>query len=167
MSVKEHIISTLRATGRENIEMVIAYMTNKGFFTVSCRRHHHYPSGLADHAWQTYLIAQKEQEEYLRLHPTEPVLDQNSIAICALLHDFCDCRGMHHLHGHGGRSAGMLNNLELQLTDDEYLAIRFHMSLRRHTTHPRYDDARHCHLRNIIHNADGKSAGMHSGSEIV
>ena len=57
MTVKEKIIGTLRATGRENIEQVIEYMGNNGFFTKSCHRHHHYRGGLADHAWQTYQIA--------------------------------------------------------------------------------------------------------------
>lgn len=32
MTVKEKIIGTLRATGRENIEQVIDYMENNGFF---------------------------------------------------------------------------------------------------------------------------------------
>ena len=46
MTVKEKIIGTLRATGRENIEQVIDYMENNGFFTKSCHRHHHYRGGL-------------------------------------------------------------------------------------------------------------------------
>ena len=166
MTVKEHIIDTLRATGRENIEKVIAYMTDNGFFSAQCHRHHYYQGGLADHAWQTYLLSQKKQEEYLRSHPSELVLSEESIAICALLHDFCDCHGMHHIHGHGARSAEMLHQLGLHLTDEEFLAIRFHMSLKRHKNDPHYNDARHCRLRNIIHKADGESAKMHRGSEI-
>lgn len=167
MTVKECIISTLRATGRENMEKVIAYMTDRGFFSAQCHHHHRYPGGLADHAWQTYLLAKKAQEEDIRLHPSVPTLDEGSIAICALLHDFCNCHGMYHIHRHGWRSARMLKELGLCLTDDEYLAIRFHMSLKGHTKDPRYDDARHCHLRYIIHNADGKSARMYKGSEII
>ena len=166
MTVKEQIISTLRATNRENIEEVIAYMEKNGFFTRGCHRHHHYYGGLADHAWQTYQFAQKADEEYHRLHPNAPVVDKDSLAICAILHDFCNCHGMHHIHCHGRRSAGMLKELGFHLTSDEFLAIRFHMSLKRHVGHPLYENAKHCHLRHIVHEADGKSAKMYKGSEI-
>ena len=73
MTVKEKIIGTLRATGRENIEQVIEYMGNNGFFTKSCHRHHHYRGGLADHAWQTYQIP-------LQNNPNG--IDEQSIALC-------------------------------------------------------------------------------------
>ena len=111
MTVKEKIIGTLRATGRENIEQVIEYMENNGFFTKSCHRHHHYRGGLADHAWQTYQIA-------LQNNPNG--IDEQSIAICALLHDFCNCGGMTDQVGHGRRSAGMLKELRLHLSHDEF-----------------------------------------------
>ena len=166
MTVKERIISTLRATGRENIENVITYMTERGFFSVGCHHHHKYQGGLADHAWQTYQLAVKAQEENLKQHPYASALDDGSLAICALLHDFCDCHGMHHIHRHGSRSAAMLKELGVHLTSDEFLAIRFHMSLKRHAGHPLYENAKHCHLRYIIHEADGKSAKMYKGSEI-
>ena len=116
MTVKEKIIGTLRATGRENIEQVIDYMENNGFFTKSCHRHHHYRGGLADHAWQTYQIA-------LQNNPNG--IDEQSIAICALLHDFCNCGGMTDQVGHGRRSAGMLKELGLHLSHDEFLACVF------------------------------------------
>ena len=147
MEVKEKIIETLRNTKRENIETVISYMENNKFFEVGCHRHHKYQGGLADHAWQTYQLAKQA-----------PLLDPNSLAICALLHDFCNCSGMPHIKGHGYRSAEMLKELGFHLSQEEFLAIRFHMSLKDKKNHPLYENACHCHLRFIVHNADGLSA---------
>ena len=157
MNVKEQIIGTLRATGRENIEQVIDYMENYGFFTKSCHRHHRYRGGLADHAWQTYQIA---------LERNTQGFDEQSIAICALLHDFCNCVGPFTITGHGQRSAGMLKALGLHLSYDEFLAVRFHMSLRAHISHPCYNDARRCALRRLIHTADHESAKKRTGVEL-
>lgn len=166
MTTKELIISTLRATGRENMENVIGYMESNGFFSRHCHRHHHYLGGLADHAWQTYQVALALEAERMEKNPSLQPADKDSLAICALLHDFCDCHGMHHIRHHGQRSAGMLKELGLHLSAEEFLAIRFHMSLRRHVHHPLYENARHCHLRFVVHCADGRSAAIGKGIEI-
>ena len=165
MDIKERIIETLRSTKRENIESVISYMENHHFFDRGCHNHHKYDGGLADHAWQTYQFAKQLEAENKRLHPNVPLLDPDSLAICALLHDFCDCNGMHHIRNHGSRSAKMLKELGFHLSQDEFLAIRFHMSLEKHKDHPLYEAACHCHLRFIVHNADGKSAKINRGFE--
>ena len=60
-----------------------------------------------------------------------------------------------HIKGHGYRSAEMLKELGFHLSQDEFLAIRFHMSLKDKKNHPLYENACHCHLRFIVHNADG------------
>ena len=78
--------------------------------------------------------------------------------ISLTLRDFCNCRGMRHIKGHGRRSAMMLKELGFHLSQEEFLAIRFHMSLKDKRSHPLYDDALHCHLRHIVHKADVKSA---------
>lgn len=164
--VKKAIIDTLRATQRKNIEKVIEHMEGNGFFTYHCHRHHHYDGGLADHAWQTYQIALRIEKEYAKHNPDAPKLDRDSIAIACLLHDFCGCSGMPEIRkAHGLRSVVMLLELGLKLTDEEYLAIRFHMSLRNKDDHPLYKDALHCRLRKLVHYSDGKSAGMHSGCD--
>ena len=73
---------------------------------------------------------------------------------------------MHHIEGHGYRSAMMLKELGIHLCQDEYLTIRFHMSLKDKKDHPLYEAACHCHLRFIVHNADGKSADMYKGADV-
>lgn len=166
MEIRELIIETLRSTQRENIGSVISYMENHEFFTRGCHGHHKYNGGLADHAWQTYQFAKQLEAENKRLHPNVPLLDANSLAICTLLHDFCDCEGMPHIEGHGYRSAMMLKELGFYLSQDEFLAIRFHMSLKDKKKHFLYEAAYHCHLRFITHNADCKSADKYKGAYI-
>lgn len=167
-NVKQAIIDRLRATKRENIETVIDYMEKHGFFSYHCHRHHHYDGGLADHAWQTYQIAQRLDAERCASNPNAQKLNEDSIAICTLLHDFCDCSGMRDLFSrgkHGIRSAVMLLELGFHLSPDEYLAIRFHMSLKDKESHTLYDDAKKNQLRYIVHKADGISAHLHNGCE--
>ena len=159
METRNHIIETLRATGRENIENVINYMDSHGYFTASCHKHHRYDGGMADHAWQTYRFAKKIAEA-VQACSTSLSINPDSIAICALLHDFCDCHGMHHHAGHGQRSAAMLKELGLHLSAEEFLAIRFHMRLCTHEDHPLYQDAKRCKLRTIIHTSDNLSSSL-------
>ena len=166
--VKQAIIDRLRATKRENIETEIDKMEKHGFFSYHCHRHHHYDGGLADHAWLTYQIAQRLDAERCASNPNAQKLNEDSIAICTLLHDFCDCSGMRDLFSrgkHGIRSAVMLLELGFHLSPDEYLAIRFHMSLKDKESHPIYDDAKKSQLRYIVHKADGISAHLHIGCE--
>ena len=163
--VKQAIINRLRATKRENIEKVINYMEKNGFFSYHCHRHHHYDGGLADHAWQTYQIALRLDTERCKSNPNAPKLDEDSMAICTLLHDFCDCSGMRYITGHGRRSAKMLKEIGFKLTQEEFLAIRFHMSLKGKEDNPLYDDAKRNQLRYIVHKADGLSAHLHNGSD--
>lgn len=69
MNLKQTIIERLLATKRENIEKVIDYMENNGFFTYHCHRHHHYAGGLAEHSWQTYQIALRLDAERCANNP--------------------------------------------------------------------------------------------------
>lgn len=164
-NVKQAIIDRLRATKRENIEIVIDYMEKHGFFTYHCHRHHHYDGGLADHAWQTYQITLRLDAERCTNDSNAKKLDEDSIAIAAILHDLCDCSGLRDIIGHGRRSAKILKEIGFKLTQEEFLAIRFHMSLKGKESHPLYDDAKRSQLRYIVHNADGISAHLHDGYE--
>ena len=164
--VKQAIIDRLRATKRENIETVIDYMEKHGFFTYHCHRHHHYYGGLADHAWQTYQVAMRLNAERCASNPNAQKLDEDSIAICALLHDLCDCTGLREISGHGRRSAKLLKELGFKLSQEEFLAVRFHMGLSKKKSHPLYEDAKRCELSRLIHKADGISASFQKGYAI-
>ena len=165
-NVKENILTTLRSMKREHMNDVIKYMQKHGFFDRGSHRHHCYKGGLADHAWQSFLYAKEAEEENCKNNPNHKMVNMESLALCCLLHDFCDCSGMKKLGGHGLRSAMMLTELGLHLSKEEFLAIRFHMNLKTHKDHPLYNDACHCHLRYIVHQADGLSAHSHRGNSI-
>lgn len=154
LDVKKCIVDRLIETRRENIQSVIDYMEKHGFFRYHCHGHHRYEGGLADHAWQTYQIAMQSESSGL---------DSDSIAIASLLHDLCDCSGMRDITGHGRRSAKILKQLGFKLTHDEFLAIRFHMSLRNKESHHLYGDALASQLRYLVHKSDGKSAKCSTG----
>lgn len=162
-NVKQAIIDRLSLTKRSNMLNLFNYMSKNGFFTYRCHRHHRYVGGLADHAWQTYQIAWRLNAENRAKNPNAPILDEDSIAIAALLHDFCNCSGLHDITGHGRRSAKMLKEIGFMLTEEESLAVRFHMSLKNKKNHPLYDDAKRSQLRYLIHKADGISAKLHKG----
>lgn len=163
MDVKQAIIDRLRATKRENIETVLDFMKKNGFFTYHCHRHHHYYGGLADHAWQTYQIALRLYAENCAKNPNAPILDEDSIAIAALLHDICDCSGLDGIKGHTLRSAVILLEMGLPLSTDEYLAVRFHMNLEKKKYHALYFKAKNNQLRELITKADHTSAKLSKG----
>lgn len=162
-NVKQAIINRFLETRRNNILVLFNYMNKNGFFTYHCHGHHQYEGGLADHAWQTYQIAWRLNAENHVKNPNAPILDEDSIAIAALLHDFCDCSGLRDITGHGRRSAKMLKEIGFILTEEEFLAVRFHMSLKGKESHPLYDNAKRSQLRYLIHQADKISAQLRKG----
>ena len=165
-NVKQAIIDRLRATKRAHIDAVIDYMEKSRFFTYHCHSHHHYDGGLADHAWQTYQIALRLNAESRVANPDAPLFDEDTIAIVTLLHDICDCRGEMRTkvpNAHGLRSVVTLQEMGLLLSADEYLAIRFHMSLKQKKGHPLYHEALGNQLRYLVHKADGISAKLQQG----
>ena len=130
-SNKEKIVSLLRRTDRNGIENVIQYLNESGFFEApsSIDRHHNWRGGLAEHSLGVYRIASELNNE----------LPKESLIIAGLLHDICkasklyyDSKGnVHHrntyIKGHGYRSIKLLEKCGLRLTEDERLAIRWHM----------------------------------------
>ena len=161
---RKEIIKLLRSTGREGIERVIKYLDDSGFFYVpsSVNRHHNWKGGLAQHSLGVYRQA-------MRINTNLP---HESVIISALLHDLCkahvlyyDANGRirrHHTHikGHGSRSVRLLQILNFHLTEDEYIAIRWHM-LSRHSEQGDTDGAikaRTLPLWIAVHTADKKDA---------
>lgn len=150
MDTRETIISLLRATGREGIENVISLIESSDFFSIGCHSHHTYPGGLADHCLQTLALARKHDSG----------IADESLVIASLLHDICDINRYRKLKGHGWRSAALLTRCcGLELTRDEWNAIRYHM---RH----RCERPMRTPLELAVYNADKKSAHKGRGYEI-
>ncbi len=152
---KDEYISLLRQTGREGIDSVVDYLDKAGFFRApaSVNRHLSRDGGLLEHSMNVYRMAMMLREQMVAMKPeTEQRLPIESVTITALLHDVCKANiyrkvtkyrkdannrwesydgydtdyGRFPL-GHGEKSVVMLLHLGLELTNDEVLAIRWHM----------------------------------------
>ena len=155
MNNKEYFMHILRSTGREGIEEVIAGLESLGFFEAPASTvfHLNEPGGLLQHSLNVYREAMAIREKQIELLPDiEQRLPSNSVAIASLLHDACkaalykpvekwrkDAQGRWESYrgyevdysdlpvGHGEKSVIMLLRWGLRMTDDEILAIRWHM----------------------------------------
>ncbi len=138
---------------RDGSDKLLDYLTNKSdFFTApaSTKFHGSFDGGLAQHSLNVYdclkdyLSRQRAKEQYRMSYSEE------SIAICALLHDICKAnvyvRGTRNVkndqgvwekvptyffednlpYGHGEKSVYMITGF-MRLTREEAFAIRYHM----------------------------------------
>lgn len=153
--MKQQFISLLLDTKREGMEKVIEYLDKAGFFKApaSVNRHLSHEGGLVEHSLNVYRAAMALREKIIELKPeVENRLLVESVTIAALLHDVCKANIYHKAikarknaqgrweqyegydvdysrfpMGHGEKSVVMLLRLGLTLTNDELLAIRWHM----------------------------------------
>lgn len=175
MCHRETIIGLLTSTHRQGIAEVIDYLDNSGFFyrASSTNKHHNFPGGLAEHSMGTYHEAVA--------NPESQNLPEDSIIIAALLHDICKadrfwfkgCRiNEHRQYGldskHSVRSVALLKSCGLDLTEEERLAIRWHMKGEKyHSREPRkerdHSKAVKTPLWKIVFVADKLDASKHPG----
>lgn len=156
MEDKERYESLLRETGRRGIENVLRELNGLGFYEApaSTRFHGSRPGGLLQHSLNVYDEAVAIREIQLRLKPDAGErLPLESVAIASLLHDVCkaevyrpetkkrkNAQGQWEAYdgygvdysafplGHGEKSVIRLLRWGLEMTDDEIIAIRWHMS---------------------------------------
>lgn len=191
---KEEFLELLRSTKRDGIEDVITDIEELGFFTAPASAGHHLnvEGGLVLHSINTCKAALAIWEG---MKPLEPSLTtevkRDSIIIASLLHDVCksdiykrsvkkrknalgqweDCEGYKVSYkdfpmGHGEKSVILLLCSGLDLSDDEMLAIRWHMgawgiNMNSYEDERCYDTARALYpLVSIIQTADGLAAAI-------
>lgn len=191
---KEEFLELLRSTKRDGIEDVITDLEELGFFTAPASAGHHLnvEGGLVLHSINTCKAALAIWEG---MKPLEPSLatevKRDSIIIASLLHDVCksdiykrsvkkrknalgqweDCEGYKVSYkvfpmGHGEKSVILLLCSGLDLSDEEMLAIRWHMgswgiNMNSYEDERCYDTARALYpLVSIIQTADGLAAAI-------
>lgn len=191
---KEEFLELLRTTKRDGIEDVITDLEELGFFTAPASAGHHLnvEGGLVLHSINTCKAALAIWEG---MKPLEPSLatevKRDSIIIASLLHDVCksdiykrsvkkrknalgqweDCEGYKVSYkdfpmGHGEKSVILLLCSGLDLSDEEMLAIRWHMgawgiNMNSYEDERCYDTARALYpLVSIIQTADGLAAAI-------
>lgn len=121
---------------RQGAAGLLEWMESNGFFEAPASKGHHgaYPGGLAAHSVNVFErlgeIASKENRQ-------PEILRTETIAVVGLLHDICKINeykkvdgGYQMTHnfpaGHGEKSVILIMR-HMQLTDEEILAIRWHM----------------------------------------
>lgn len=156
IELKERFINILKETGRDGIDYVIEALEESGFFEApaSANNHLNVEGGLLEHSLNVYDEAMALKEVQLRFRPSlAEALSDDQIAIASLLHDVCktdlykktlrsrkavdgtwekyygyEIDDKAFPAGHGEKSVIMLLQWGLDMTDDEILAIRWHMS---------------------------------------
>lgn len=183
--------NTLLATKRAGIEKIIEFTRTTDFYYApsSTRFHSNYKGGLLDHSLLVYATAIQLRDSMVALKPELATsMDDDSIAISALLHDLCKTAYYVETQkwrknesntwesyigyeindtfpiGHGEKSVIMLQKFGLDLTLCEMLAIRYHMGMWSHVVDTG-EDSRHyfralemCPLVAILQNADFMSS---------
>ena len=194
MNDKARFIDILKSTGRKGIDNVLTQLENLGFFEApaSTAFHLNIPGGLVKHSLNVYdeAIALAEIQKKLRpeLAGRFPL---ESIAISALLHDVCKAEiyrkalksrknsdGKWEYYsgydvdyysfpiGHGEKSVIRLLYWGLEMTEDEMLAIRWHMgafdlSFQNPEAKSNLNVAKNkCPLVAVINAADGLAASV-------
>ncbi|MDO4756537.1 MAG: HD family phosphohydrolase, partial [Parabacteroides sp.] len=153
---KKEYIDLLRSTQRDNIEVVITELEDLGFFyaPASTNFHSNYKEGLLEHSVKVCKVGLMLREQMINMNPDlDDRLPAESVILCTLLHDVCksdiykpavkkrknhygiweeykgyDVDYSHFPLGHGEKSVIMLLRMGLELTDQEIMAIRWHMT---------------------------------------
>lgn len=153
----KYLAEKLRTTGRKGVDEVLKKLYKEhNFFEApaSSAFHLNEPGGLVQHSINVYEAAMRVRELVLATKPElADRLTEESVTIAALLHDVCksdiyhlkdkfrkDANGRWETYqgyevdysrfpmGHGEKSVIMLLQMGLELTEDEMMAIRWHMS---------------------------------------
>ncbi len=156
MDYKQEFLQLLRSTGREDIDYLVEDLEDLGFFKApaSTRFHLNSEGGLVEHSVNVCHVALKLRETLVAMDDTlREQLPVDSVIIASLLHDVCkadiyksvtkkqkngfgvwtDVPGYEVDYssfplGHGEKSVIVLLRSGFDLTDDEIMAIRWHMT---------------------------------------
>ena len=174
--LKDSFCDLLRSVNRPHTEDVISELQHLGFFESPASRKDHlaFEGGLVLHSMNVYKMATLVVND-LRLF-RDDIPSSDSIIIASLLHDISKvCRYVKNADGsyqkdysyfpagHGEKSAMMLLRLGFPLTEEEILAIEYHMGafrlpLQSEEADKDYREACKYPLVPIIHTADTLAA---------
>lgn len=191
---KNEFVELLYSTGREGMDEVILQLEELGFFQApaSSKFHLNHEGGLLEHSLNVCKIGLMLRDQMLLLKPElEESLNKESVIIASLLHDLCkadiyqkcvrkrkDRLGQWVDHetyeldysdfplGHGEKSVIVLLRMGLDLSDDEIMAIRWHMSawdlpFQSPDLKANFDTAKRiCPLCSLIQAADGLASNL-------
>lgn len=191
---KNEFVELLYSTGREGMDEVILQLEELGFFQApaSSKFHLNHEGGLLEHSLNVCRIGLMLRDQMLLLKPElEESLNKESVIIASLLHDLCKADIYHKCVrkrkdrlgqwvdyetyeldysdfplGHGEKSVIVLLRMGLDLSDDEIMAIRWHMSawdlpFQSPDLKANFDTAKRiCPLCSLIQAADGLASNL-------
>lgn len=158
MDNRQEFIDKLKSTNRKGIDCVLEKLEELGFFKApaSTRFHLNYQGGLLEHSLNVMHIAlmlrQQLIDNYPNIKDLKDKVTEESVIISSLLHDvnkseiyytekkwqkvdnkweeyeIYNVNYNQFPFGHGEKSVIQLLRWGLELTDDEIIAIRWHMS---------------------------------------
>lgn len=152
--MKNNFEKLLREINRPNTDKLLAWLEQHNFYTVPASEKHHnnHKYGLLKHSLEVCNEALYLRSVALRNNPEmADKLPKDGVAVAALLHDICKWNVYYespHTHkikrndksaaeGHGLKSLSILDKLGYALSEDERLAIWWHMG---RTHEPSYKD---------------------------
>ncbi|MCQ2226566.1 MAG: HD domain-containing protein [Bacteroidales bacterium] len=153
---KNEFIKLLQSTERDDVDYVIEDIERLGFFDApaSSRFHLNYDGGLCEHSLNVCKVALRLRDQMIDMKPElEALLPKDSVIVASLLHDVCkadiykptvkkvknefgvlvdqpgyDVDYKNFPLGHGEKSVIVILRCGFDLTDDEIMAIRWHMN---------------------------------------
>ena len=127
---KEEFSSLLRSTGRDGVDYVLEDLEKGGFFEAPASAGHHLnvAGGLCQHSINTCRAALMVWEGMQKLDPSVKAVKRESVIIASLLHDVCKTDIYKPTVKKRRTPIGTMLLLSgLEMTDEEMLAIRWHM----------------------------------------
>lgn len=160
----------LRTTQRSNVEQLIDFITQLGYFIApGSMNHHRYKGGLVSHSLETYHEAMNLRSIKIAKGVDPNLLPIESVVIAALMHDLCkadelrfDARHrrvysiISKYEGHSQKSVSQVEKAGFILTDEEKSAILWHMGGKRFKEDKRTFFSKHP-LAEIVFYADKNS----------
>ena len=145
MQKVEYCKELLKKTQRSNIERLIEFITDLGYFIApGSMKHHRYKGGLVSHSLETYHEAMNLRSIKIAKGIDPNLLPIDSVVIASLMHDLCkadelrfdvDRRRVYSIiskyEGHSQKSVTQLAKAGFVLTDEEKSAILWHMGGKR------------------------------------
>ena len=166
----EECKALLRSTNRPNVDKLISYISELGYFIApGSFKHHRFQGGLVSHSLETYKMAMDLRQEKINQGISQDLIPVESVIIAALMHDLCKADellfnteqkvvySVKQIYvGHSRKSVAQVGKSGFRLTEQEKDAILWHMGGNRfyedRTTHFQKNP-----LSEIIYNADKRS----------
>lgn len=166
MTLREKIAQTLRDTHEPNIDKLLHYMEENGFYSCHCASHDHWEGGTSQHVWAVYLIAKALRDKRIAEPAVAKYATDRKLAIVCLLHDLCDMNineygnYLKKKYGHhGGKSYWIIKKFGIG-THAEQEAVCYHMYSDKRWTSGTPDEVEEYNaLHSLVSKADKMACG--------